>query len=65
MEKFQKLTRVEMKNVLGGNAPGGGGDPCDSSECSSNADCKDSRWPKCYISTCQATGAAANICGVA
>ncbi|MBB3968938.1 hypothetical protein [Mucilaginibacter phyllosphaerae] len=36
MSKFNKLSRAEMKNVLGGNAPlpGGGSGGCANSSCS-------------------------------
>jgi len=54
MEKFQKLTRVEMKNVLGGNPPvGGDGGPCtdecsDLIPCGMRGTCEDSSSGECY-----------------
>ena len=60
MSKFNKLSRAEMKNVLGGYVNPG----CASNECSSDTDCTNAKWPHCYKSTCLETGATANFCGV-
>ena len=70
MSKFNKLSRAEMKNVLGGvrdpglpGGPVGGGDGCITSECSNDEGCATSQYgPKCQISTCQATQLPANYC---
>jgi hypothetical protein len=61
MTDLNKLSRAEMKNVLGGVLDPG----CLVSECTDDKGCTDPRWPHCYISTCIATGAAANYCSVA
>lgn len=50
------LSRAEMKMIMAGS-----GD-CGTSECSSDTDCKDSRYPKCDKTTCLSTGKAFNFC---
>jgi hypothetical protein len=59
MEKFEKLSRGEMKDVIGGVIGGG----CITSECSNDDGCKGSKYGgTCVISTCVATGDPANYC---
>lgn len=57
------LSREQLKNVLGGSGSG-----CQASECTKDSECprptENAGWTKCYITTCLATGAAANFCGL-
>ncbi|SMO64472.1 hypothetical protein [Solitalea koreensis] len=54
------LTREQLKFVLGGEGSGG----CPDSECDSDNDCKDPKWPYCYKATCITTGLPSNTCGL-
>ena len=65
MKTLERLNKNEMKMIVGGSdefEPGGG---CAASTCSSNSDCTEKAFPKCYLTTCNETGVASNFCGVA
>jgi hypothetical protein len=60
MSKFNKLSRAEMKNVMGGTVDPNG---CLTSECSDDAGCATSSYGKyCKKETCNATNLPANYC---
>jgi hypothetical protein len=59
MSKFNKLSRAEMKNVMGGLVNPG---DCIKSECSSDSDCTTTN-PHCYKETCNSTGKEVTYCG--
>jgi len=49
MQKFIKLSRAEMKNLVGGETSPACGDCI---ECFTDSDCTDPKWPRCLVSTC-------------
>ncbi|WP_223833724.1 hypothetical protein [Pedobacter riviphilus] len=57
------LSKAEMKRVLGGNTPVGGGDDCPAAECTKDSDCASSQYGKtCKITNCLSTDKPANYC---
>ena len=65
MKNFERLNKNEMKMVMGGTEPIGEIDGCDASTCNSNADCKETNFPRCYFATCNSTNLPSNFCGLA